>query len=97
MCLNNLATSYWMIGKYEEAIRFYKRLLQDQPDHLPGNIGLTASYSMMGRTEETRMQAAEVQRINPNFSLDRWAKTQRFRNKADGDRRIHALRMAGLK
>jgi len=97
MCLNNLATSYWMIGKYEEAIRFYKRLLQDQPDHLPGNIGLTATYSVMGRMEEARTQAVEVLRINPNFSLDRWAKTQRFRNHADGDRRIDALRKAGLK
>jgi adenylate cyclase len=97
MCLNNLATSYWMIGNYEEAIRFYKRLLQVQPDHLPGNIGLTATYSMMGRMEEARTQAAEVLRINPSFSLDRWAKTQRFRNHADGDRRIEALRKAGLK
>jgi adenylate cyclase len=97
MCLNNLANSYWMIGKYEEAIRFYKRLLQDQPDHLPGNLGLTATYSVMGRMEEARTQAAEVLRINPNFSLDRWAKTQRFRNHADGDRRIDALRKAGLK
>ncbi len=97
MCLNNLATSYRMIGKYEEAIRFYKRLLQDQPDHFPGNLGLTDTYSVMGRMKEARAQAAEVLRINPNFSLERWAKTQRFRNHADGERRIDALRKAGLK
>ena len=97
MCLSNLATSYRLMGKYEEAIRFYKRLLQDQPDHLPGNLGLTATYSVMGRMEEARTQAAEVLRINPKFSLERWSKTLRYKNPDDVERTVDALRKAGLK
>jgi TolB-like protein len=97
MCLANLARSYQMIGKYEEAIRFYKKLLQDQPNHLPANSGLTATYSMMGRMEEAGAQAREVLRISPKFSLERWAKTLRFKNPEDVERYIDALRKAGLK
>ena len=86
-----------MIGKYEESVRFYKRLLQDQPNHVSGNIGLTVTYSMMGRVEEARAQAAEVLRLNPKFSLERYAKTLRLKNPDDAKRYIDALRKAGLK
>jgi adenylate cyclase len=96
MCLSNLARSYQMIGRYEESVRFYKRLLQDQPNHLPGNTGLTVIYSMMGRMEEARTQAAEVLRLNPKFSLERHSKNLRFKNPEDAERYIDALRKAGL-
>jgi len=97
MCLANLGRSYRMIGKYEESVRIYKRLLQDQPNHWPGHTGLTATYSMMGRMEEARAQAAEVLRVYPKFSLEREAKTLRFKNPDDGAATIEALRKAGLK
>ena len=97
MCLANLGNSYRMIGKYEEAMQYYKRLLKDQPDHLTGNIGLTATYSAMGRLEDARAQAAEVLRVNPKFSLGRWAKTLRYKDPADAEQAVDALRKAGLK
>jgi len=97
MCLANLGRSYRMIGKYEESVRIYKRLLQDQPNHWPGHTGLTATYCMMGRMEEARAQAAEVLRVYPKFSLEREAKTLRFKNPDDGAATIEALRKAGLK
>ncbi|HUL22965.1 MAG TPA: tetratricopeptide repeat protein [Thermodesulfobacteriota bacterium] len=97
MCLTNLASSYRRVGQYEQAVRYYKRLLQDQPDHFVGNIGLTETYSAMGRMDEARVQAAEVLRINPKFSVERWAKTARFKNHADAERSVDALRKAGLK
>ena len=97
MCLSNLARSYQMIGKYEESVRFYKRLLQEQPNHFGGNTGLTVTYSMMGRVEEARAQAGEVLRVYPKFTLEHWAKTLRFKNPDDAKRYIEALRKAGLK
>jgi len=38
-----------------------------------------------------------VLRIQPKFSLERLAKTVPYKNKADRDRVIDALRKAGLK
>jgi adenylate cyclase len=97
MSLANLARSYQMLGKYEESIQIYKRLLKDQPNHLLGNIGLTATYSMMGRVEEARAQAEEVLRINPKFSLEGWAKTLRLKNPDYTAAVLDALGKAGLK
>jgi len=97
MSLANLGNSHRMIGKFEEALPFYKRLLKDLPMHLPGNIGLTATYAQMGRMEDARAQAAELMKIDPRFSLERWARTLRYRDPADAERVLDALRKAGLK
>jgi adenylate cyclase len=97
MSLANLGNSHRMIGKFEEALPFYKRLLKDLPMHLSGNIGLTATYAQMGRMEDARAQAAELMKIDPRFSLERWARTLRYRDPADTERVLDALRKAGLK
>ena len=63
-----------------------------------GHIGLTASYSLAGRMEEARAQAAEVLKINPDYSLKDIAKNGYYSfQKADKERFINALRKAGLK
>jgi adenylate cyclase len=97
MCLSNLANSYRMIGQYEQAVQYYKRLLQDQPDHFLGHAGLTATYYEMGRLEEARAEAAEVLRVDPKFSLERYSTTLRYKNPADKKRYIDTLHKAGLK
>jgi len=97
MSLANLGNSHRMIGKFEEALPFYKRLLKDLPMHLTGNIGLTATYAQMGRMEDARAQAAELMKIDPRFSLERFARTLRYRDPADAERVLDALRKAGLK
>jgi len=97
MCLNSLANCYRFMGKYEEAVRLYKRLLQAYPDHGPGNINLTVTYSMMGRMEDARAQAAEILRVNPKFSVEQFEKALLYKNPDDVKRICDALRKAGLK
>ena len=41
-------------------------------------IGLTASYSLAGRMEVARAQAAEVLKINPKITLEDIAKKRLF-------------------
>ncbi len=96
-CLVNLACSYMKVGKCDEAVRYLKRVLQEQPNQYLANIVLTLVYSQMGRLEEAQAQAAQVLRLNPKFSLERYAKTIRYKNPADVDRSLDALRKAGLK
>jgi hypothetical protein len=43
------------------------------------------------------MEAAEVLRINPKFRVEYWAKTMPYKNEADRELIIGALRKAGLK
>jgi adenylate cyclase len=95
--LNGLAHSLRMAGRYEEAVAIFKKLLQKLPDHLVGHVGLTATYSMMGRDADARAQAKEVLRIDPNFSVDSYSKSHLYKNKDDWNRYMDALRKAGLK
>jgi hypothetical protein len=52
---------------------------------------------MMRRKKETYVEAAEVLRIDPKFSLDYWAKTLPFKDQSQNDKLINALRKTGLK
>jgi len=52
---------------------------------------------LAGREDEARTQAAELLRIDPKFSLERFAKTLTYKNQTEIDRYIGALRKAGLK
>lgn len=80
-----------MMGQYEEAISLW-------PDYLGAHVGLAAAYSLAGRMEDVHAQAAEVLRINPEFSLEDIAKNGYYNFlKANKERFINALRKAGLK
>jgi len=57
---------------------------------------LAAAYSLAGRQEEASVAAEEVLRLNPKFSLVHWGKTLPYKNQADRERLIGALRKAGL-
>ena len=95
-CLVNLGGAYRFLGRYDEAIPTYKKALQLQPDYVPARVALVAAYVLAGRDEEARAEAAEVMRIDPQFSLERYAKMYPFRQ-ALVDPVVEALRKAGLK
>jgi adenylate cyclase len=95
--LGLLAHSYGMIGQYEEAIVTYKKVLQIYgPDHLMAHLGLAGAYASIGRENEARAEGAEVLRIDPKFSLERFIKGLPY-DQSRKDRMAEALRKAGLK
>jgi adenylate cyclase len=93
----NLATAYAFTGQCTEAIPVGEKALQRESHNLLTHITTTVIYSMCGREEKARETAAGVLRINPNFSCDYFAKKLPYKNKADLDLYIGALRKAGLK
>ena len=94
---SNLGMAYLFTGKCEEAIAECEKALQLETDNLHAHIASTVAYSLCGREEEARATAAGVLRINPKFSCDYFAKRLTYKNQADKDRFIEALRKAGLK
>ncbi len=89
-----LGSAYILAERYEEAIEAFKRGIDPETESIVGHLLLAAAYSLSGREEEARAEAAEVLRIDPKFSLVPWGK--RFGNQADTERFINALRKAGL-
>jgi adenylate cyclase len=86
-------------GRFEEAISAYKKSLQRAPDNIFARIGLGTTYSLMGREKEARAEAEEILRINPNFSLDHFARTAlvSYKDQSEIDKVVNAMRKAGLK
>ncbi|RPI71327.1 MAG: tetratricopeptide repeat protein, partial [Geobacteraceae bacterium] len=85
-------------GRLEEAVSAYKKSIQLSPNNIFAHTRLAATYSMMGRENEARAEAAEILRLNPKFSVDSWAKrVQNYKDPSETDKIANALRKAGLK
>ena len=92
-----LGMAYNFTGQYDEAIAVLKKALKRTPDHLLSLIGLTVAYSLADRMEEARATAAELLRVNPKFSVAYLEKKAPYKNKADLELSMGAMRKAGLK
>jgi adenylate cyclase len=83
--------------QYEEAIKVFKEGISRYPDDQFQRYMLAWTYIYAGHEEDARIQAAEVLRINPKFSVEQWAKTYPHINQSLTERHMAAMRKAGLK
>jgi adenylate cyclase len=91
--LYSLGLSYGMTGQYDEAVPWCEKAVRQAPDSLWARIMMTVVYSLSGRDEEARAEAAEVLRIKPKYTVKRGA----YKRKEDTERFVGALQKAGLK
>jgi len=94
--LRVLGYAYSWVGRYEEAIAAYKKSLQRAPKDILTHLHLTTTYTWADRLEDAHNQVDEVLKINPKYSVEQAAKTSQYKNKADRERYLDALRKAGL-
>ena len=92
-----LAMTYRLLGRYDEAISAYKKAIYKEPSHVFSHIGLAVTYAVAGHETDARDEGLEVLRIDPDFSLEHFAKILPFKDQTENSRIIEALRKAGLK
>jgi TolB-like protein/predicted Zn-dependent protease len=92
-----IGIAYKMTGSYDKAVEACKKAIKDEPDSLYAHVVLAAACSLSGQEEEAHGEAEEVLRIDPKFSLEYFGKTLPYKNPADREKFIEALRNAGLK
>jgi len=98
-----LGSAYRMTGRYDEALTVYKQLLdRSLKGEYPASrahLFLAEVYAELGQGEKARTHAAEVLRLKPKFSLGVVSKigTYTYKDPAHLERRVNALRKAGLK
>jgi tetratricopeptide (TPR) repeat protein len=93
----SLGRAYYLLGRTEEAIEPLQRVLSVYPHLVDAHVLLAAAYSEVRREPEARAEAAEVLRINPQFSLEVHKQRVPIKDPATLERHIAALRKAGLK
>jgi tetratricopeptide (TPR) repeat protein len=95
--LAGVGDAYMLVGHYKEAVAPLQRYLNRYPNFLPAHFALAAVYSELGQAAEAQKEAAEVLRLNPNFSLTVHKQRMPIKDPAVLERHIAALRKAGLK
>jgi adenylate cyclase len=95
--LLNVGAAYALAGRLEETIAPLQRYLSRYPNTLGAHLGLAAIYSGLGKEAEARAEAAEVLRLNPNFSLEVHRQRAPIKDLATLELHIAVLRKAGLK
>jgi hypothetical protein len=78
-------------------IAAHNKALRYMPNYLFVHTGLAAVYSEIGREEEAKAEAAEVLRLNPYLSLEGRKERLPYKDPAQTERFLAALRKAGLK
>jgi adenylate cyclase len=66
----DIGLAYLVMGRYEEAIPFFKTHLVHYPNNMSAHYWLVIAYSELRRKNEARNEAAEVLRISPHFSVE---------------------------
>ena len=88
---------YYQRGMFEEALSALKKGLNLAPNAVNIRYKLAACYISLGREEEARAEVAPLLKLNPNLTLSSLANMCPYKNQADLDLFINALRKAGLK
>jgi adenylate cyclase len=91
-----LGFANYMLRRYGEAVRQLGECVSRLPYLQWPHLWLAAALAQSGQLEEARREAAEVLRINPDFTIERWNILNVFKDPWDAEHRIDGLRKAGL-
>jgi len=84
-------------GRYGDGIAALKKCLQLAPNDVLAYLNLVSLYAYSGREDEARIAVEEILRIEPAFSLERFARRTPWKEGPRRDRLIESLRKSGLK
>ena len=100
--LSWLGGGYRMTGRYEDALSVYNQLLErslkGEFPVVDAHVYLVDLYAEIGKEDEARAHAAEIFKIEPEFSLKRIRSinTYDYTDPALLERRLKVLRKAGI-
>jgi len=91
-----MALANYMLKRYGEAVRLLHECTSRLPNLQGPHLLLGSAYAQLGQLEEARKETAEVLRINPAFTIERFKPLAVYKNPNDFAHRIDGLRKAGL-
>jgi adenylate cyclase len=94
--LHEIGTCLRLMERYAEAIAVLKKILNRSPDYLDSRLNLIATYVMSGDKEAACIEAAEVLKQSPDFSIARFLKHFPYKDQKIVDDLSESFRIAGL-
>jgi adenylate cyclase len=93
---NFLGHANYSLKRYGEAARLFRECASRQPHLQFPRALLAAACAQSGQLEEARAEAAEVLRINPGFTIERYKRFFVDRDPKEAEHRIDGMRKAGF-
>jgi adenylate cyclase len=94
--VGTLGLAYMMTGDLQNAIGANEQLIERKSMLQFGYSRLAAIHAVLGDDERAASYAAELLKVNPNFSIAKWSNVLIYRDKELLDWELNALRAAGL-
>jgi hypothetical protein len=94
--LNWIALADVLMGRCADAVSLIQQFLAHYPAFLGAHVLLAVAYVELVREQEGRVEAAEVTRLNPRFSMKAFQERLAFKDQAITERWAADLRKAGL-
>ena len=91
-----LGRTYYLTGRYEEAIASLKRSVARNPNFVPAHRYLAAIYGELGRKDEARAEVAEILRLHPRATVENLKRTAPWKDRKALQRFLDGLSKAGL-
>jgi tetratricopeptide (TPR) repeat protein len=91
-----LGKAYYFQGRYQEAMPLIRQAAAEMPTHRPSHVLLAAVASDLGLKSELPGYIADIFKLDPEFSTEKWLKFIRFSDAGYEERMRQALLTAGL-
>jgi adenylate cyclase len=91
-----IAWANYMLKRYGEAVCLARESASRLPNVQFPHLVLGSAYAQLGQLEEARKETAEVLRINPGFTIERFKRQVVYKDPKDVEHRLDGLRKAGL-
>jgi len=85
-----------MAGDYEEAVKFGRQAMREQPRHAQAHRIVAAGLALLGRTEEAHAAMRALLAVTPNFTMSHMQMNIPYRDAEFVERYLRGLREAGL-
>lgn len=94
--LNSQGFALIAIKRHQQGIAALQAALKRNSDFLAAHVNLAVAYHEVGRHEEAKAEVVEFLRLSPTASVASVRRKIPFKNAAEVDRWVNALRAAGL-
>jgi adenylate cyclase len=85
-----------VLKQYHEAQRWLREATGRAPNHQYGHAFLAATYAKLEQLEDARAEAAEVLRVNPQYTIGKQKQVSILKSAEDVEHLVEGLRKAGL-
>jgi adenylate cyclase len=92
-----LGLAHYTLRQYSEALPFLRECAVRAPNYGAVHLWLAATYARLGQMEEARGEAEKVLQLDPDFTIERTARTTlAFKHEEHSSDCFDAMRKAGL-